>query len=108
MRYVRVPVEVVIACKVDGTEAPITLIWPDGREFEIESCAPKKKMRCEKTYGDDTFRYGCVIKGKRSCSTNQTPACSSLKRPCSRTPKREMPLRSYGAEGQKWNASKEV
>ena len=65
MRYIRVPVEVVVSCKADGEQVPKEIVWHDGRRFCIQSCRPRKKMRCEKTLGPDAFRYECVVMGRR-------------------------------------------
>lgn len=64
MRYTKVPVEVVVAVKIDGSSVPMSIRWADGREFPISRATPKKRMRCEKTYGD-AFRFECIINGRR-------------------------------------------
>ena len=63
-RYLQVPVDVLVIKKFNGEQTPISLYWIDGREFTFSSVVPKKRMRCEKTYGD-AFRYECVIAGRR-------------------------------------------
>lgn len=64
-RYVRVSVVATVRVDTDGSQTPVAITWPDGREFPIASANPKKRMRCEKTFGEDAFRYECIIFGKR-------------------------------------------
>ena len=64
-KYVRIWVDVVARISREGEVLPQAIIWPDGREFALDSCTPQKRMRCEHTIGVDALRYECIINGRR-------------------------------------------
>lgn len=65
-RYVRHYVEVVALCRTDGHIIPITIIWDDGRRFDVDVVEDARRARCDRTHGF-AVRYAVLIKGHRRC-----------------------------------------
>lgn len=63
-RYVRHYVEVIALCRTDGHVMPITIIWDDGRRFDVDVVEDARRARCDHTHGF-AIRYAVLIKGRR-------------------------------------------
>ncbi|MDO4501678.1 MAG: hypothetical protein Q4D06_00700 [Coriobacteriia bacterium] len=63
-RYVRHYVEVLALCRTDGHIMPVTIIWDDGRRFDVDVVEDARRARCDHTHGF-AIRYAVLIKGRR-------------------------------------------
>lgn len=61
----KVFVETIAKYKVDGQQIPMSVIWEDGRKYEIEKITEIKKAASLKV-GGCGIRYKCRIQGKET------------------------------------------
>ena len=63
-RYMRHYVQVLALCRTDGCVTPLTIIWDDGRHFDVDVVEDARRARCDRTHGF-AVRYAVLIKGHR-------------------------------------------
>lgn len=62
-RYVKHYVSVLVLHRVDGCLVPVSILWDDGRRFDVELLRDGTQKRCEKTPGY-ALAFHVAIKGK--------------------------------------------
>ncbi|BAK45832.1 hypothetical protein [Eggerthella sp. YY7918] len=63
-RYVKHYVSVLALHRPDGMISPVTIIWDDGRRFDVDLLKEAHHKRCEKTAGH-ALAFSVSIYGKR-------------------------------------------
>lgn len=61
----KVFVDVIVKYNKDGGQAPLAVIWEDGRKYEVERVTDVRRAASLKA-GGCGMRYRCRIKGKET------------------------------------------